>query len=158
MSGHSCCSPPAKHGDVCPHNGLRGRDVRRETVEALLTHEARSRLSDGPSFICLAPDCPVVYFGPAGLFEVGDLQTRVGFKTHESPRPVCYCFDHTVESIEEEILRTGRSTVLELIKSQIKAGRCECETKNPKGKCCLGDVAASVKIIHDKLAVSSRIS
>jgi hypothetical protein len=62
-----------------------------------------------------------------------------------APRIVCWCFGHSHESIADEIRLTGRSSVVERIKTEIKAGRCECKTKNPKGTCCLGDVAEVVK-------------
>lgn len=145
MTADTCCATRTDQSKVCPRNGRRGRAVRRSTVDSLLTDEARARLSNGPSLLCLDPDCPVVYFGPAGLCEKDDLGSRVGFKERTSPRPICYCFGHTIESIEEEIHRTGRSTILESIKAGIKAGRCRCETKNPKGTCCLVDVAAVLK-------------
>ncbi len=35
---------------------------------------------------------------------------------------------------------TGKSTVAERITTEVKAGHCACEVKNPSGKCCLGDV------------------
>lgn len=145
MTADACCDPRSIDSFIRPRNGVRGRKVPRETVEALLTDDARRRLASGGSFVCLARDCAVVYFGPAGIFEKGDIRTRVGFKETSAPRPVCYCFGHTLESIEEEILRTGRSTVAERIQAEVKAGRCSCEVKNPEGTCCLGNVARAVK-------------
>lgn len=61
------------------------------------------------------------------------------------PRTICYCFGHTDRSIREEIERTGRSTVSARIAAKVKAGECSCETLNPKGSCCLGDVNKAVK-------------
>lgn len=68
------------------------------------------------------------------------LKVPVGIKEKQSPRPVCYCFGHTVESIREEIEQTGRSTVAAAVTERVKAMQCSCELLNPKGSCCLGDV------------------
>ena len=58
---------------------------------------------------------------------------------------VCYCFGHSVESITEEINRTGGSTVVSSIKSMIKEKKCDCAALNPKGTCCLADVRRVVE-------------
>jgi hypothetical protein len=29
--------------------------------------------------------------------------------------------------------------------TEVKAGNCACEMKNPSGKCCLGDVTRTVR-------------
>ena len=60
-------------------------------------------------------------------------------------RLVCYCFGHTVESIREEIDRTGQSTVLPTVAARVKAGDCRCELLNPDGTCCLGELNRVVK-------------
>ena len=52
-----------------------------------------------------------------------------------------------MQSIEEEIRGTGRTTVQERIKMEVKAGTCRCEVENPQGTCCLGDVARAVSRI-----------
>jgi hypothetical protein len=54
--------------------------------------------------------------------------------------PVCYCFGHTPRSIREDQARDGFRSVSAAITAEIRAGRCACEVKNPKGSCCLGDV------------------
>jgi copper chaperone CopZ len=73
------------------------------------------------------------------------LKVRVGVKEKSGPRTVCYCFGHTVESIREEIEWTGQSSVAASITAKVKAGECSCETLNPKGSCCLGDINKAVK-------------
>ena len=48
---------------------------------------------------------------------------------------VCYCWGYTDEDIRQDVFEhNGKSTIMEKIKAEKKAGRCECETKNPKGK------------------------
>jgi hypothetical protein len=47
--------------------------------------------------------------------------------------------------VREEIAASGKSTVVERIASEMKAGLCACEIRNPQGSCCLGNVKAVVK-------------
>lgn len=100
------------------------------------------------TFFCATASCPVVYFGrsPDSRFTRDDLTVRVGIKETEDPIPVCYCFDHTRASVREELDRTGTSTVVERIRAGIQAGNCRCESKNPSGHCCLGEVTRVVKL------------
>ena len=53
---------------------------------------------------------------------------------------ICYCFNHTAKDIEQDIKKHGKSTIMETIMADKKAGRCQCKTKNPKGRWCLADV------------------
>ena len=47
---------------------------------------------------------------------------------------VCYCFGYTASDIEEDVRLNGKSTILEKILSEKKAGACQCSEKNPKGR------------------------
>lgn len=47
---------------------------------------------------------------------------------------VCYCFQYTSEDIAKDIKLNGKSTIMERIASEKKAGTCECKEKNPKGR------------------------
>jgi len=67
---------------------------------------------------------------------------------------VCYCFGHTVESIQQEIRETGRSSVVTSIRRKVDAGECSCELLNPKETCCLGDVNKTVKEALASIGVS----
>lgn len=129
----------------CPVCGNKGSKVRRITLDALLTPGAAARIADTQYRFCDNPQCRIVYFDEAdSTFSRADLTVRVGVKEQSSPRPVCYCFDHTIEEIEAEVRATGRSSVLDDIKTRIKTA-CWCETKNPQGVCCLGAVGRYVK-------------
>jgi len=99
-------------------------------------------------YFCDSSECEVVYFPldtHAPLFRRGDLNVRVGAKETEEPIPVCYCFGFTRSDIENEVAETRSSTIAEQIKTEVKAGNCACEMKNPSGKCCLGDVTRAAK-------------
>lgn len=75
----------------------------------------------------------------------GDVRRPV---TQKDPAhaPVCYCFGFTPAMIREELVATGKSTVIERIAAEMKADFCACEIRNPQGSCCLGNVKAAVKV------------
>lgn len=151
-----CCKvpePAAAAGDRCQRCGEKGRRVLRDTMESLLKLDSLDRLADEPYYFDRAPDCDVVYFSneAQSYFHKNDLTVRVGLKETESPVPLCYCFGHTAESVREEILTTGRSSVATKITTEVHAGNCSCEVKNPSGKCCLGEVNRVVGQIQEEL-------
>jgi len=46
---------------------------------------------------------------------------------------ICYCFNHTRGDIAEDVLRNGRSLILENIIEAKRLGTCQCAAKNPGG-------------------------
>ena len=146
-----CCSINAKTETApavmaCPVNGARSKQVDILTVKSLV-RQLPLGMPNTQYYFCDSSECEVVYFpldSEAPLFHRGDLTVRVGAKETEEPIPVCYCFGFTRKDIENEITETGRSTVADRIKTEVNAGNCACEVKNPSGKCCLGDVTRTV--------------
>lgn len=133
---------------LCPVSKVPGRPVPLATVRNLVRPDHESVADENQWFFCDQPDCDVVYFDASGKTITKDsLNIRVGVKERESPRTVCYCFNHTVESIRDEIETAGQSTVVASIAARVNAGECRCELLNPKGVCCLGDVNRVVKDI-----------
>lgn len=151
MTMDKCCEfhPPTKCGpEKCPECGALGKSVRRITLGALLKSDARSRIPVQDEFcFCETSACDVVYFRPNEvLFRKNDLAVPVGLKEPDNPAaPACYCFGWTPQKIQDEIKSTGKSTVIDQIKAQVKAGNCYCEVTNPQGSCCLGNVSRAVK-------------
>jgi len=47
---------------------------------------------------------------------------------------ICYCFGYTASDIEEDVMKNGRSVIMERILSEKKAGGCQCHVKNPRGR------------------------
>jgi len=128
--------------------GQRGTSVARITLGALLRPEHRPQIPAQEAFcFCRTPTCEVVYFAPGRVvFRKHDLSVRIGLKEPGDPAvPVCYCFGWTPEKIRAELAATGRSTAIDQIKAQVKAGNCYCEVTNPQGACCLGNVAKAVQ-------------
>lgn len=147
----SCCElhPPQPCPPTpCPACGQHGKTVGRLTLGALLKPDRRPQIPNQPEFcFCKTPTCEVVYFLPGRvLFRKDDVAVRVGLKqSHDATVPVCYCFGWTPEKIRAELVETGRSTVIDQIKAQVKVGNCYCEVTNPQGSCCLGNVAKAVQ-------------
>ncbi len=53
---------------------------------------------------------------------------------------ICYCFGYTSEDIRHDLLRNGRSTILDRIKKAKKDGGCNCANRNPKRRRCIPEV------------------
>jgi len=47
---------------------------------------------------------------------------------------VCYCHSYTAGDLEKDVVQHGRSTVMDRIIAESKAGNCNCEINNPKGR------------------------
>jgi len=152
MSG-SCCEIPNRpegSGD-CPRSSSPGKPVDWLTVASL----ASGRVPPRQDFwLCHDPECPVVYFGAEGaLLAAADLRVTPGFKTG-SDGLVCYCFEHRQEDISRDLAESGETDILESIKSEVQAGNCACEVRNPSGKCCLGEVQRTINGMKQKMAVA----
>lgn len=132
--------------DECPACGKSGHKVKGVTLKSLVHRERHADITEDQYYVCTTPTCDTVYFRPANgrSFLKSDLTVRFGLKETDPARHVCYCFDHTVGEIEDEIRRTGRSTVVERIKTDMNARGCRCEYVNPLGACCLQSVQAAV--------------
>ncbi len=150
--GSSC---EAVNGDqVCPQCAQKASAVHPITLKALLTAQGLRRGVPPNPYFCATESCPVVYFDRGVTFNQHDLIVLVHAKHPADERvPVCYCFDHTSGSIREEIIRSGKSSAFHTIASEVKAGRCACEVRNPKGDCCLGDVLRTERRLINEVAV-----
>ena len=146
----SCCEfhPPQTCGPTkCPQCQELGKSVKRITLGSLVKPERRPQIPLQDEFcFCRNPSCNVVYLQPNKIIlRKEDLSVKVGIKEPGDPTaPVCYCFGWTPQKIQAEIKTTGKSTAIEQIKAQVKAGNCYCEVTNPQGSCCLGNVAKAV--------------
>lgn len=133
---------------TCPECGIRGTTVSLKTVDHLLVPSAHVRIDTAAQYrFCRTHGCDTAYYSDSQQtsFLLTDLRVRVGQKQPGPPTPVCYCFDFTTEQIDEEVKNSGDSTIPAQITSRIQAGECACETRNPQGSCCLGNVRAAVR-------------
>ena len=163
---------------ACPSCGRNGKTVGLQTLEALLKPEARQQLAavdtdneaNGPGAtsansgkqqksgwrFCASKQCDVVYFAESGptTFTTSQLRVPVGIKQQQGERPLCYCFGHSIASIQDELRTKGRSTALEDIRAKMKSIGCHCEVSNPSGACCLGSVAEGIQIAQRELGLA----
>lgn len=150
-NGDECClvtdhtSAPARA--ECPVSHTPSRKVQRKTMEHLLKPDKLAEVRNVQYYYCANPVCDVVYFSTENVhsFLVDDVKVGVFAKDKDDLTNVCYCFDWTRRRIKDQIKETGQSTAAMEIAREVKAGRCQCDIKNPKGECCLGDVNAVVK-------------
>lgn len=153
------CPPAAGTSSAapcCPTAGTPGRPVSDLTIRSLVTDPDRLGQVDTQWHYCGVRDCPAVYFDAEGrTIDKAELRVRVGEKEADAPHTICYCFDHSCEDIEAEIARSGGTTIPDEIKAKVQAGECSCEVSNPKGTCCLGDVALAVKSAPGPAAADS---
>ncbi len=150
----ACCSvtPADPGGSSCPANGFEGKPVDWTTVAAL----AKGRVPSKQEFrLCRDAECEIVYYGSEGtLLSASELHVQPSFKSG-SGGLVCYCFLHAEADIERQLGETGRTDVLESITSEVKAGNCACEVRNPSGKCCLGEVQAAIRRLEKRVGVTA---
>ena len=126
-----------------PEQRLGGR---RTDGEGPLKEVALRRYDPGSYRFCPNADCAIVYFDDAGrTFRKDDLRIAVWQKEPVGSRMICYCFNETEATIRVEIERSGTTNVIQRVRDHIAAGRCACAIRNPRGACCLGDVAETVK-------------
>lgn len=128
------------------------------TVKALLTERALARVGTSPHRFCPEPSCDVVYFDAAGAcYRTTDIRVPVWQKKPFGQRMVCYCFGECEDQIRAEITTTGFSRAVDRVREHITHGRCACEVRNPRGACCLGDVAAAVKRVTSALSTEEAL-
>ncbi len=160
----ACCTPSGcsttaeSTSALCPSCGSTGISVDPITLKALLTPDGLRRGVPADPRYCPTAHCQTVYFSSTtGVrFEEADLIVPVHAKQMDREAvPVCYCFGYTTKSIRNEIESTGASTATASITAEVKAGRCACEVRNPKGSCCLGDVARAERRIAFSLTLTA---
>jgi len=139
------CEPKRTVEAFCPECGKQGKPVQKITPEGLL--KELGKIQNQSYWFCATRNCYVVYFSLDGSsrFHKEDLKVRVGIKETEDPIPLCYCFGWDYKRVQDEIRQIGKSTAVESITKEVKAGNCFCERSNPQSTCCLGNVSKAVK-------------
>ena len=134
---------------LCPICGQKGVKVNIETPKALLNDCCVSKIKDNVDYKwCKTPDCEISYYSSNSdhFFKTDELKVRATVKDDSLDVHVCYCFNYTRLSILNEINATGDTKALEIIKTKMKDPGCFCETSNPEGNCCLGNVTKWIKL------------
>ncbi len=137
-----CCAtsqqdrtPPGS--SVCPRNGRAYLAVARRTVLHHVRTPWQRALPDQAYYFCDDPDCDVVYFGEdQSLLMRDDLRDKVGQKSQDADKTLCYCFDINAANLQpEDAYEQARAFVIE----QTRNASCDCAVRNPSGRCCLKD-------------------
>ncbi len=128
------------------------RFVTKKTMLLMLKADLFEQISEGQYYYCANFDCDIVYFSESQgtCFYTNDLRVRVGTKEKQDPKPLCYCFGFDESDFRDEIDQTGQTKILGQITQLLKAGMCACETRNPSGACCLGDITKTVKRLQSE--------
>ncbi len=150
----SCCSvPPAdSNASLCPEDGFAGKPVDFTTVAALANGPVPPRQTFR---LCHDAECDVVYYGSAGaVLTVSDLNVQPGFKS-AGDGLVCYCFLHRKDDIARQLSESGETTIFDSIESEVEAGNCACDVRSPSGKCCLGEVRETIRILEKEMGVNA---
>ena len=135
----SCTVPPKKA--ACPLNGQLYPQVARKTLLHHLNKPWQLDIPEQAYYFCDSKDCEVVYFGAdKRSFTQAELRTHVGQKSSHPERTLCYCFDVTAQDTE-----TYRDEPRAFVIEQTRNGSCDCEIRNPAGRCCLKDFPKAVK-------------
>lgn len=136
---NDCCNtatrPDYPKKAVCPLNGQSYQRVERKTLLHHLLKPWQLDLPEQAYYFCDSPDCDVVYFGQdTQTFTQAELRTRVGQKSNQADRTLCYCFD-----VKQNDLLERFGVARNFVVNQTLNGTCDCEIRNPSGRCCLKD-------------------
>lgn len=130
------------------------RFVKKQTMLLMLKPELIEQIGDGQYYFCASPDCEIVYFPETeGIcFYKNALRVRVGVKEQQDPKTLCYCFGFDESDFRDEIKSTGQTTISARIVKMVRAGMCACDTRNPSGACCLGEITKTVKRLQTEFS------
>jgi hypothetical protein len=135
---------------ACPRCGNSGRAVSATTLENLVRVEARAALASPGAYFCATAGCEVVYFDDLGETVPTDGCRVAVFQKETSPRrPVCYCFEHSVEDLLAATEADGSNAIVDEIMEACRKGLDRCEEANPQGRCCLGNVRGLLRATRD---------
>lgn len=142
-SHEACCKAPTIPCP-CPVCGNAGRKVSVLTLDNHVAGALRGEIGNDATF-CLNPDCEVVYCNPGGkVVRKGETKLPVTIKDSGDDVYVCYCFEFKRGDIRKDLSENGKTDIPDDITKKIRDGLCACESKNPQGACCLGNVAKEI--------------
>jgi hypothetical protein len=119
-------------------NGKEYKGVSRKTILHQIKTPWLWNSRQQNYYFCEDPECDVVYFGQDdSVIRKSELRMKVGIKEKSDDALVCYCFGVTAQDA---------ATIPEVkafVMGETKGHVCECEARNPSGKCCLKDFPKS---------------
>ena len=131
---------------LCSECGNAGSSVSIRTLFHQVRATELQRIIDQEYWFCSSDQCSVIYFGEDGIkFNEQDLRELTWVKNlAEKARTVCHCFGYTATDVLDPVsIKIGK--VSESIHDYIRRGFCDCEIRNPSGKCCLSVIVSIEK-------------
>lgn len=135
---HSCSTSEIHNKHRCPVNGKEYTAVSEKTILHHIKEPWYWQGKNQSYFFCDDPECDVVYFGQDNtVIDKSAIRTSVGVKQPSGNALVCYCFGVSVNEA------TTHPEIKAFVTEKTKGHLCECEARNPSGKCCLKDFPKS---------------
>ena len=129
---NSCVTGTHRNKYRCPVNGKEYTGVSEKTIMHHIKEPWHWQGKSQSYYFCDDPECDVVYFGKDdSVINKSEVRTHVGIKEKSANSLVCYCFG--VTSDEANNNPEAKAFLIEKTKEHV----CECEARNPSGKCCL---------------------
>ena len=64
---------------------------------------------------------------------------------------ICYCFKYSKSELRKAVRCGNEQQFVNEVKAKMKNPGCFCETANPSGKCCLGDINGYIEFVKKEL-------
>lgn len=126
---NNCCSNHKSKTAPCPVNGKYYKQVKRKTILHHVTRPWSRKLPEQAYYYCSDPDCDVIYFGKDNSMLTSSDMRLSDIKRSNT---ICFCFD-----ISKEDLKKEKELTKTFVVEQTRHSTCDCEIRNPSGKCCL---------------------
>lgn len=139
---------------LCPACKKEGDHVKNVTVRHLVKKELIAKAGQCDYRICMNEKCDVAYYSEdlSIIFEKKDLKVPLWYKEDASPRYACYCSRITEEDVIRAVREQKLTEMNAIRKHYDPEAKCQCNVKNPTGKCCTN---AFKEFVRSALAGSS---
>ena len=121
----------------CPHHQTKCSEVSIKTILHHIKEPWSWDVKQQGYYFCNDPDCDVVYFGQDdSIISTSELRTSVGIKNLKDKTKnalICYCFGVDIEAA------ASNPEAKAFVARKTKEQTCECNIRNPSGRCCLKD-------------------
>ena len=91
--------------------------------------------------VCLSHTCRVAYYATERSISIDEVLEIVPHKKGSADPKICFCFEYRISHLARSV--TGDTSVhpiVQEIRARCREGLGRCETKNPEGRCCLGNI------------------
>lgn len=122
----------------CPVCDGESEEVKSITVKHFVISKLIGKIEDNKYYICLNKDCDVVYFNSEKdlVIKKESIKIPIWFKKDANPKYICYCNQVTEKQVIDAILKEDAKNMKDIIRITGAMKNCQCEIKNPLGKCC----------------------